>query len=502
MPHDGDPPVVHRFAPGGLGQFRIIVLTNKPLDQPPELIPRLNEMAISGAWTDTNAGGCRKHFTWRRNEQYHLQLSSPARVSVVLMRHNPDAASLTTALHCKKKTARVKKKKAKDPNKFLIGFVVFPADPAEPRATRKRLHVESDDIVDKTLFSPTFEVAAEFYTEHPKIKPKCPDYSYIIVPSTYDPGMDDPTKQGDFELVVYTDDARASLHRIEPSTWHFQELNGEWSTHLRSAGGCRNYPSWVLNPLYTLRASRPANCMVFLRQPERMPPDLESLPEYPGIGFYVTADDGSLSLDDVKAESGFRQLVESHKEFQVRASSPSPLSLLLLLLSSSPHLCSPLLSSPLFLASQLEGDMPYMIIPMTYRKNISMPFTIEVYCDQPSCRVEMLPQPIADVRREEMVKHEAARTITRMFLCHRAWGLVRARPPNPQRAHDYIVKWFGRPVRDNDEGYVDINLALNALEAAYIQLTGKVEMKKKFFPQMRKRLQERGHVIADYDVCL
>ena len=43
---------------------------------------------------------------------------------------------------------------------------------------------------------------------------------------------------------------------------------------------------------------------------------------------------------------------------------------------------------------------------------------------------------------------------------------------------------------------------LNALEAAYIQLTGKVDMKKKFFPQMRQRLAERGHVIADYDVCL
>ena len=38
-------------------------------------------------------------------------------------------------------------------------------------------------------------------------------------------------------------------------------------------------------------------------------------------------------------------------------------------------------------------------------------------------------------------------------------------------------------MRDNDEGYVDINLALNALEAVYIQLTGKVEMKKKFFPK-------------------
>ena len=454
------------FQPGGRGQFRVIVLTSKPLEQPPELVPRLNEMHLSGAWTESNAGGCRKHFTWRRNEQYHLQLSGPARVSVVLMRHNPDAANLESALHSKKKTARLKKKKAKDPNKFLIGFVVFGADPNEPRATRKRLHIEPDDIVDKTLFAPTFEVAAEFYTETPSIRQRCPDYSYIIVPSTYDPGIHDPTRQGDFELMVYTDDPRAQLRRIEPSTWHHQELMGEWSTHLKTAGGCRNYPSWVLNPLYTLRASRPANCMIFLRQEMRDPPDAESLPEYPGIGFYVTADDGSLSLDDVKAESGFRQQLESHKSFM------------------------------------LEGDLPHLLIPMTYRKNITMTYTIDVYCDQPSCRVEILPPNVADMRREEIVRHEAARTIVRFFLCRKAWNLVRARPPNPQAAHDYIVKYFGRPVRDNDEGYVDINLALNALEAAYIQLTGKVDMKKRFFPQMRQRLAERGHAIADYDVCL
>ena len=454
------------FQPGGRGQFRVIVLTSKPLEQLPELVPRLNEMHLSGAWTESNAGGCRKHFTWRRNEQYHLQLSGPARVSVVLMRHNPDAANMESALHSKKKTARLKKKKAKDPNKFLIGFVVFGADPNEPRATRKRLHIEPDDIVDKTLFAPTFEVAAEFYTETPSIRQRCPDYSYIIVPSTYDPGIHDPTRQGDFELMVYTDDPRAQLRRIEPSTWHHQELMGEWSTHLKTAGGCRNYPSWVLNPLYTLRASRPANCMIFLRQEMRDPPDAESLPEYPGIGFYVTADDGSLSLDDVKAESGFRQQLESHKSFM------------------------------------LEGDLPHLLIPMTYRKNITMTYTIDVYCDQPSCRVEILPPNVADMRREEIVRHEAARTIVRFFLCRKAWNLVRARPPNPQAAHDYIVKYFGRPVRDNDEGYVDINLALNALEAAYIQLTGKVDMKKRFFPQMRQRLAERGHAIADYDVCL
>ena len=62
--------------------------------------------------------------------------------------------------------------------------------------------------------------------------------------------------------------------------------------------------------------------------------------------------------------------------------------------------------------------------------------------------------------------------------------------------------WFRQPVRDNDEGYLDINLALNALESAYIQLTGKADSKGKFFPQMRERLRARGHKVADYDVCL
>ena len=46
------------------------------------------------------------------------------------------------------------------------------------------------------------------------------------------------------------------------------------------------------------------------------------------------------------------------------------------------------------------------------------------------------------------------------------------------------------------------NLALNSLEAAFIQLTGKAEAKGAFFPRMRERLQARGHKTADYDVCL
>lgn len=130
------------FAPNHKGAFRIIILTRQPLDQPPELLPRLNELVLTGAWTEANAGGCRNYYTWRRNEQYHLSLQRSARVSVVLMRHNPDAASSEVALHSKKKVAKTtsKKKKAKDASNFLIGFVVAKA---AANSERKVLRLES-----------------------------------------------------------------------------------------------------------------------------------------------------------------------------------------------------------------------------------------------------------------------------------------------------------------------------------------------------------------------
>lgn len=97
---------------------------------------------------------------------------------------------------------------------------------------------------------------------------------------------------------------------------------------------------------------------------------------YPGIGFYLTVDDGSLSLDDVRCQSGFRQAIESHKPFH------------------------------------LDADTPYLLIPMTYQRGVEMPYEIDVYCDQPSLRVEQLTKPTADARRAEQVEHEAARTIS------------------------------------------------------------------------------------------
>jgi hypothetical protein len=47
----------------------------------------------------------------------------------------------------------------------------------------------------------------------------------------------------------------------------------------------------------------------------------------------------------------------------------------------------------------------------------------------------------------------------------------------------------------------DVNHAINALEAAFIQLTGETDAHGKYFKRMRQRLEDRGIKVADYDMC-
>jgi len=239
-----------------------------------------------------------------------------------------------------------------------------------------------------------------------------------------------------------------------------QAGKGEWVE--RSAGGCRNYASWVRNPLFKLRAARTTNCQAFLGQAALTDPnDL-----YEGIGYYVTADDGDLNLEDVVKESGFKMKQEVATTFT------------------------------------LQGDTDYLFIPMTYKRGVQKSFGIEIFSDQPTLKLTKLGEYEADSRRIPVLRQEAALTIQRWLARKQIWANLRAKPPNRTRAKELINDWFRKPNRDNDEGYLDINLALNALEAAFIQLTGKAEAKGAFFPRMRERLSTRGHKIADYDVCL
>ena len=205
-------------------------------------------------------------------------------------------------------------------------------------------------MVEKTPYSAGFEMSREMTSDGAK--------AYCIVPTTCVPRTErasnsaeepraappasdprppphssryEPAKLGEYVLVVYSDDPSASLDLISPASWALREVRGEWRG--RSAGGCRNYPSWVMNPLYSLRAPRDTQCEVFLRQPEKPPlPAADGAygttdPTYDGVGFYVTRDDGELNLEDVEAQSGFERAQEVSGHCDLRANqvrTPAP----------------------------------------------------------------------------------------------------------------------------------------------------------------------------------
>ena len=101
------------FKPGMVGEFRLIVYTTKPLDQPPELLPRLHELTVRGSWTERTAGGCRNYVTWRKNDQYLLHLGPSARASVVMFRANAVPPGDKALFSNKKAKSSAKKKKTK-----------------------------------------------------------------------------------------------------------------------------------------------------------------------------------------------------------------------------------------------------------------------------------------------------------------------------------------------------------------------------------------------------
>ena len=411
------------FLPNKLGKFRIIVLTESALSQPPILLPPLRDLRCSGLWGAETAGGCRNFVSWRKNVQYQLKLSKPSRVSVLLMRHDEQAQKSDKPLGAKKKRAKNPKRKTADREVF-IGFVV--ARPPAAHADRRILHVRDEDVIEKTPYVPIFEVGREFHVKDLPADPKYPADTFIIVPTTYQPGM-----RAEYDLVVYTDDEAASLRPLPDSTWHASSAKGEWVG--KSAGGSRNNPSWVRNPLYLVRATRDALVHVFLRQPA-LPGEN---PAYEGIGFYVATDDQSLELRDVVCESGFRRKEEVHAEVL------------------------------------LEAGKDYLLIPMMYKKGFESSFDLELYSDQP-LSFSKLGDHDADSRRREQIEDEAARTIIQCWVRSRIRRAMRAGPEGREEAKALMNEFFRMPSRNCDEGYLDINLALNALESAYIQVSGSV----------------------------
>jgi hypothetical protein len=118
-------------------------------------------------------------------------------------------------------------------------------------------------------------------------------------------------------------------------------------------------------------------------------------------------------------------------------------------------------------------------------KGICQPYKIQMHSDR-SVAMGLLPAEEANERKTMAVRKEAASRVQKCWARRKIRLAITS--GDTELARELMSSWFSKPHRDNDEGYLDINLALNSLEAAYIQLTGNADMKGKFFPRMRERL--------------
>ena len=148
---------------------------------------------------------------------------------------------------------------------------------------------------------------------------------------------------------------------------------------------------------------------------------------------------------------------------------------------------------------QLYSEVDYILVPAAYKAGVMGSFELELFSED-GLALNKLSEHAAYALREPHLQSHAASLIAKTYARKKVRRAIRARRDNEARA--LMQEWFRKPKRDNDEGYLDLNLALNALESAFIQLTGQLDKKGRFFERMRGRLAERGHSIADYDVCL
>ncbi|KAG8461989.1 hypothetical protein KFE25_014008 [Diacronema lutheri] len=501
------------FLPGADGQFKVVIYTHTP-PATLEKIPPLLCAQAHGAWRGPTAGGPRDRLSWKRNPQFfvHARSAQPTRISIVLHREDLSAHRLDEGAKGSRRAApsepqspaadaRVgggphEQPAPRSAARFgsEIGFVVAYAESSSAALSGHRaLHVRKADLVDTAQYAPEPEVACEFLLKEAG--------SLVVVPSTSAPGM-----EGDFGLSVYSDQP-VELATVEE--WRRVEAAGEWKG--RSAGGCRNTKAWVANPIYALQADARARgsgadgaivCHVFVSQP---------LPDEPARGIRSAPAEGDDSteaaeaaLAAARAHDGAGPVEHEGIGLYVLKDNGGELSEAGVA-GGAGGVSGGLVTSGFYTAEEVGKELElapgdrYLLIPSTYRKGVERAFRIEVYAEAPVELRRLKPAEHAKLAdgpyrgyAAEVVQKAWARYQIRRSLGERDRG----------RALELAHTWFAKPYRDSDEGFRDLNFAINALEAAFIQLTGEPDAHGKFFPRMRNRLNARGIKVSDYDMCL
>jgi hypothetical protein len=242
------------FAPYTEASFKLIVQVMAPVNAAVTLQPIDYGFAECAAeWMGASAGGCVNYPTWRDNPQFLLTLEQDSSVQILL------ETNLVAELG------------------HHIGFYVVKAGETDFK---------------KVILSPTDVVADCKYAAKTTVSTRCllkmADGPFVLIPSTFAPGI-----EASFHLAV--SGFGLGLTRFREDLWRVQSLQGEWRGP--TAGGCKNYGSWVANPQFALYVEAPTAVVIVLCQTEKN--------NYHGIGFYV--------LEQPTADSSPARLIAKSK---------------------------------------------------------------------------------------------------------------------------------------------------------------------------------------------
>jgi hypothetical protein len=245
------------FKAGEQSPFVVEIYARRPVT-----VKRLESRPVAscqGNWRGESAGGCLNHATWTKNPQFAITLDG-------------SSSDLTVALQ---------QDSAAGPTACYIGFVVVRGE-----------HLLGDrprpaDLVLESQITNLGRVAAS--------APNVPAGTYIVVPSTFDVGV-----ERGFTLEV----APATRVKSIAPAKERQGATVRSAWHGVTAGGCPNHNTWRNNPQFVLEA--PAS-----QRSGKLALTLSlSADTKKHIGLYVFAADGEqrrvlMSPDDIIAKSPF-----------------------------------------------------------------------------------------------------------------------------------------------------------------------------------------------------
>lgn len=249
------------FDPNWESKFSLTILTDQAIKI--KKLQEVKDLTLEGDWKGDTAGGCINHWTWRNNPQFMLTVKKDLTATVTLKQGDSDAMP-------------------------SAGFYVTKS------SGKKILIMKPEDLLGKGAFEKKKTISAD-------IELKASELPYAIIPCTFYPDT-----ENSFSVSVTPSTSPSDLRlRACADDWRKAVASGQWVKG-KTAGGCRNYKSWLSNPQFFMRLRARSEVVIILCQQQ----GTENLDN--SIGFYIiqTKDVGVVNnarKEDIVQKSIFRK---------------------------------------------------------------------------------------------------------------------------------------------------------------------------------------------------